>query len=153
AHANWSMVLRTTFVPHIEWSSTYLATFVGILGTSISPYLFFWQAAQEGEEDRKMGRTTVKQRQGATDEELRRSRTDVVTGMFFFKPDHVLHHSHHGGYAERSRTWADYDGPASCRSVAAARRRRSVPAVHAGCDWRRDVRCTRAGGLDRIRHR
>ena len=56
---------------------------VAILGTSISPYLFFWQAAQEVEEERADGRNTVAKRQGATDEELRRARTDVMTGMFF----------------------------------------------------------------------
>ena len=55
---------------------------VGILGTTISPYLFFWQAAQEVEEERSMGRS-LGQRKGATDEETRRQRTDVITGMFF----------------------------------------------------------------------
>jgi hypothetical protein len=44
-------VLRATFVPHIELTSRYIATFVGILGTTISPYLFFWQAGQEVEEE------------------------------------------------------------------------------------------------------
>lgn len=83
AHPDWSAVLRATFVPHVEWSSAYLATFVGILGTTISPYLFFWQAAQEVEEERARGRRTVGQRKGATDAELARSRRDVVTGMFF----------------------------------------------------------------------
>lgn len=83
AHPDWRAVLRSTFVPHIEWSSNYLAAFVGILGTTISPYLFFWQASQEVEEERKMGRRTVREREGATNEELRKSRTDVLTGMFF----------------------------------------------------------------------
>lgn len=83
AHPDWRAVLHSTFVPHFEWSSAYIATFVGILGTTISPYLFFWQAAQEVEEERKKGRQTVEEREGATDEELRRSRTDVMTGMFF----------------------------------------------------------------------
>ena len=83
AHPDWRAVLRSTFVPHVEWSSAYIATFVGILGTTISPYLFFWQASQEVEEERKIGRQTVEEREGATDEELRRSRTDVMTGMFF----------------------------------------------------------------------
>jgi len=54
-----------------------------ILGTTISPYLFFWEASQEVEEERKLGRRTVEEREGATDEELRKSRTDVITGMFF----------------------------------------------------------------------
>jgi Mn2+/Fe2+ NRAMP family transporter len=54
---------------------------VAILGTTISPYLFFWQAAQEVEEERAMGRNLARRR-GATSDELRAARTDVVTGMF-----------------------------------------------------------------------
>jgi NRAMP (natural resistance-associated macrophage protein)-like metal ion transporter len=83
AHPNWSEVLRATFVPHVELSARYISTFVAILGTTISPYLFFWQAAQEVEEERAMGRRTVHSRRGATDEELRAARTDVLTGMIF----------------------------------------------------------------------
>jgi Mn2+/Fe2+ NRAMP family transporter len=83
AHPDWWAVLRSTFVPDIRWSSEYLSVFVGILGTSISPYLFFWQAAQEVEEERADGKNTVAKRRGATDAELRRARTDVLTGMFF----------------------------------------------------------------------
>jgi len=70
-------------VPRVEWSSASLATFVGLLGTTISPYLFFWQASQEVEDDRAKGKRTVKQREGATVKELRVARTDVFTGMFF----------------------------------------------------------------------
>jgi len=83
ARPDWGAVLRATLVPHVEWTNRYLAVFVGILGTTISPYLFFWQAAQEVEEDRAARRRTVRQRRGATDEDLRRVRTDVLTGMFF----------------------------------------------------------------------
>lgn len=83
AHPRWSEVLRATFVPHIQWNSNYLATFLGVLGTTISPYLFFWQASQEVEEERTMGRRTVKSRRGATTEELRAASTDVVTGMAY----------------------------------------------------------------------
>jgi NRAMP (natural resistance-associated macrophage protein)-like metal ion transporter len=83
AKPDWAAVLRSTFIPHIEMSSTYWATLVGIFGTTISPYLFFWQASQEVEEERKEGLVTVKQREGATDAELKHSRNDVVTGMFF----------------------------------------------------------------------
>lgn len=80
---DWGAVLRATFVPRVEWSSDYLATFVGILGTTISPYLFFWQAAQEVEEERAKGLATAEQRRGATCRELREARADVLTGMFF----------------------------------------------------------------------
>ncbi len=83
AHPDWAAVLRATFIPDIRWSREYLAVLVGILGTSISPYLFFWQAAQEVEEERSEGKNTLAKRQGATDVELRRARTDVLTGMFF----------------------------------------------------------------------
>jgi NRAMP (natural resistance-associated macrophage protein)-like metal ion transporter len=79
----WGQVFRATFLPEIHWSREYLAVLVGILGTTISPYLFFWQAAQEVEEERAGGRRTVAQRQGATAAELQHARNDVVTGMFF----------------------------------------------------------------------
>lgn len=83
ARPDWHSVLNATFVPRVEWSSAFLATFVGILGTTISPYLFFWQASQEVENERAQGKRTVKQREGATSKELRVARTDVFTGMFF----------------------------------------------------------------------
>ena len=81
AHPHWSAVLRATFIPHIQWTRDYLAVLVGILGTTISPYLFFWQAAQEVEEDRQRGKATVAQRRGSTNKELRIARKDVLTGM------------------------------------------------------------------------
>jgi len=80
---DWGTVLRSTFIPDIQWTREYLSVLVGILGTTISPYLFFWQAAEEVEEERAEGRHTLAQRKGATDAELRRSRNDVLTGMFF----------------------------------------------------------------------
>ena len=83
AHPDWAAVLKATLIPTIEWNGAYWATLVGILGTTISPYLFFWQAAEEVEEEISMGKVTVKQREGASDGDLRRSRTDVLTGMFF----------------------------------------------------------------------
>ena len=83
AHPDWSAVLRATLVPTVQWSAAYWATLVGILGTTISPYLFFWQAAEEVEEEIASGKSTVEQRQGASHRELRRSRNDVITGMFF----------------------------------------------------------------------
>ena len=81
SHPNWNNVLRATFIPHVEWSKDYISVLVAILGTTISPYLFFWQAAQEVEEDRDHGKTTVAQRKGATNKELRAAKRDVITGM------------------------------------------------------------------------
>jgi NRAMP (natural resistance-associated macrophage protein)-like metal ion transporter len=83
AKPDWTAVLHFTFVPHVEWTRSYISVLVGILGTTISPYLFFWQAAQEVEEERALGRVTLAQRRGATDEELRAGTNDVVTGMLF----------------------------------------------------------------------
>jgi len=83
ARPDWGAVIRATLIPHVEWSGVYWATLVGIFGTTISPYLFFWQASQEVEEEREHGELTVEARKGATDTELRISRNDVVTGMFF----------------------------------------------------------------------
>src|ERR1041385_7871780 len=58
-------------------------TLVAIFGTTITPYLFFWQASQEVEEELKMGRTTVEEREGATDQELKIAEIDVDAGMVF----------------------------------------------------------------------
>jgi NRAMP (natural resistance-associated macrophage protein)-like metal ion transporter len=81
ARPDWAAVVRATFIPHIAWTKEYIAVLVGILGTTISPYLFFWQAAQEVEEDRYHGKTTVAQRRGSTNKELRIAMKDVITGM------------------------------------------------------------------------
>jgi NRAMP (natural resistance-associated macrophage protein)-like metal ion transporter len=83
ARPDWGAVLRATLIPHFESSGKYWATLVGIFGTTISPYLFFWQASQEVEEERRIGRLSLEERRGATDRELRKSRNDVVIGMFF----------------------------------------------------------------------
>jgi NRAMP (natural resistance-associated macrophage protein)-like metal ion transporter len=81
AHVDWKLALRATFIPHLEWSRSFFSVLVAILGTTISPYLFFWQAAQEVEEERALGRNFA-HRRGATREELRACRNDVLAGMF-----------------------------------------------------------------------
>ena len=83
ARPDWLAIARATFLPHLEATPQYIATFVGILGTTISPYLFFWQAGQEVEEERARGKLTVEERAGATDAEVLRSNIDVSVGMFF----------------------------------------------------------------------
>ena len=83
ARPDWTGVARATFWPRFSFTSDYLMTFVGILGTTISPYLFFWQAAEEVEEEKKTGRMTVGRRQGATRKELRAVFKDTVIGMSF----------------------------------------------------------------------
>jgi NRAMP (natural resistance-associated macrophage protein)-like metal ion transporter len=82
ARPDAAQVLWSTFVPTLRFDGKFLTTLVAILGTTISPYLFFWQASQEVEEEISMGRRTLRSRRGATDTELRYAGVDVVTGMF-----------------------------------------------------------------------
>ena len=83
AKPHWREVLWATVIPTMHFDNQYLMTLVAILGTTISPYLFFWQASQEVEEELSMGRETLAQREGATDQELRIAEIDVDVGMFF----------------------------------------------------------------------
>ncbi len=83
ARPDWLEVLRATFVPRPLFTAQYLTTLVAILGTTISPYLFFWEASEEVEEEVQMGRKTLAEREGATDEELRNAAIDTNVGMSF----------------------------------------------------------------------
>lgn len=80
---DWRAVLHDTFIP--SWPKEHNAwqNLVAILGTTISPYLFFWQASQEVEEEKAMGRRMLPQRQGATKREIVDRRLDVGIGTFF----------------------------------------------------------------------
>jgi NRAMP (natural resistance-associated macrophage protein)-like metal ion transporter len=83
ARPHWREVLTGTIIPTIHLDHQYLMTLVAILGTTISPYLFFWQASQEVEEELSMGRTTLEEREGATDTEIKIAEIDVDAGMIF----------------------------------------------------------------------
>src|SRR2546426_7444078 len=82
-HPDWWEACAATVEPSLRWDAAYLATLVGVLGTTISPSLFFWQASQEVEEEKAKGRTTVKEREGATVHELSDAQADVGIGMLF----------------------------------------------------------------------
>ena len=82
AHVDWRHALAVTFLPHLEWSRGFLAVLVAILGTTISPYLFFWQAAQEVEEGRTNSRSLAG-RKSSIAGQLRSARADTMVGMFF----------------------------------------------------------------------
>jgi NRAMP (natural resistance-associated macrophage protein)-like metal ion transporter len=79
----WRTVLHDTFVP--AWPHTHDGRMmvVALLGTTISPYLFFWQSSQEVEEEKASGRREVVLRRGATRSELVNRRIDVGIGTFF----------------------------------------------------------------------
>ena len=81
--ANWGQVLRDTLSPSIPHSSNEWSTLVAILGTTISPYLFFWQTSEEVEEEKAAGQNTLAKRRGATEEELEFRNIDVGVGAFF----------------------------------------------------------------------
>jgi len=83
AGADWGQVLRATLVPSMPHSRDEWAMLVAILGTTISPYLFFWQASEEVEEEKAAGQSTLALRRGATPRELDLRNVDVGVGAFF----------------------------------------------------------------------
>lgn len=76
---HWPTVARDTFLPRIPEMSAW-SMIVAILGTTISPYLFFWQASLEVEEEKAQGRVTVAARRGATEQEMSLRRWDIGAG-------------------------------------------------------------------------
>ncbi len=82
-HPHWGQVLRDAVVPSLPAERTGWATLVAILGTTISPYLFFWQASQEVEEEKARGRRMKVRREGATQDEIVDRKMDVGVGTFF----------------------------------------------------------------------
>ena len=84
AHVHWREALTGILVPRLTWSGTYLTTIVAIFGTTISPYLFFWQASQEAEDQRV---DTTKQplidKHYGAQKEFHRIRADTIVGMAF----------------------------------------------------------------------
>jgi len=82
-HLPWGEALRGVLVPHIEWSAAFATGFVAILGTTISPYLFFWQAAQEIEEEKRHHAKPLYVAPSRAGPEMARIRQDTLVGMVF----------------------------------------------------------------------
>ncbi len=78
----WRVLLRATFVPHVELSSSFLFIITGVLGTTITPYMFFWQASQEVEEEQLQQMTSTAGRPDLSAGFLRNLRIDTIFGMF-----------------------------------------------------------------------
>jgi NRAMP (natural resistance-associated macrophage protein)-like metal ion transporter len=76
-------VLAGSLIPTIRFDPAYIGIVVALLGTTISPYLFFWQASQEVEEQISIGRRHLRQRQGASRFELKYALWDTMAGMVF----------------------------------------------------------------------
>ena len=84
AHIDWLAALHATVLPSIHWSKDYVTTVVAILGTTISPYLFFWQADQEVEEIKRVKRDRpLRVAPEQAQAQLRRLRIDTFVGMGF----------------------------------------------------------------------
>ncbi len=79
-HPNWSLIWKDIFTPQIQFSKEYIFAMVAVFGTSITPYLFFWQASEEVEEG-KLIKNPLRNR--LVHGRIRRMRTDVKTGMIF----------------------------------------------------------------------
>ena len=84
AKVSWSEALAGALIPRIAWNADYFTTIVAILGTTISPYLFFWQASQEAEDQRvdAAKRPLIERHFGAR-REFSRIRADTIVGMAF----------------------------------------------------------------------
>lgn len=80
-HQPWATVLKATFIPHFEFSFAFLFIITGVLGTTISPYMFFWQSSQEVEEEKELG---IKKGDGnpiLPKNFIRDMRLDTIMGM------------------------------------------------------------------------
>lgn len=81
AHLNWNEVMHNAIRPHLDLSRDQIFLICAILGTTISPYLFFWQTSQEVEEQILQGKTTVRARRHTDKADIRSMRIDVWSGM------------------------------------------------------------------------
>ncbi len=81
AHLNWSDVLHRAIAPSIHWTRDQILLICAILGTTISPYLFFWQTSQEVESKILDGKMTIASRQTANPKQIKDMRIDVWSGM------------------------------------------------------------------------
>ena len=79
-HIPWTQVLRSAVAPHLQWSTAYITTVVAVFGTTISPYLFFWQASQELADPLAKPLIDAPQQAPA---QLRRIQLDTYVGMGF----------------------------------------------------------------------
>jgi Mn2+/Fe2+ NRAMP family transporter len=79
----WGQVLRNFAVPDVHFGSQWLSTMVGVLGTTITPYLFYWQSSLMVEEKKAAGETTLASRRGTDARSIGAMHADVNTGMIY----------------------------------------------------------------------
>ena len=84
SHVDWSHVISETFLPHISFDASYVLLVVGVFGTTISPYLFFWQAAEEVEDIADIpDRKSLIDHPAQAPKQLKRVTFDTMFGMGF----------------------------------------------------------------------
>jgi len=83
-HVSWKPVLQGTLIPSLSFSNSYLTALTAVFGTTISPYLFFWQASLEVQEQKAAsGEKPLKQAPRQMPAQLERMRGDTYLGMAF----------------------------------------------------------------------
>jgi len=83
SHGDWTGVLHDSFIPSLPRNNAAWGMLVAILGTTISPYLFYWQSSEEVEEEKARGQLSLRSRRGATPGEIGIRKLDVGIGTFF----------------------------------------------------------------------
>ena len=80
---DWGNLLKSLVIPKMSFDKDEIILITAILGTTVSPYLFFWQTAEEIEEEIVEGKTSIKERRGTNEVEIKKMRKDVWSGMFY----------------------------------------------------------------------
>ena len=82
-HVPWAQAIKGVLIPHVEWTAAFATGLVAILGTTISPYLFFWQAAQEIEEEKRTHSKPLYVAPAKAGPQMARIRQETLVGMSF----------------------------------------------------------------------
>ena len=149
----WAIVAKSLVLPHFSLDGKYLTVIVAVFGTTISPYLFFWQAGEEVENEKEDA--TAKPLIRAPEQalvQMARMQLDTVVGMGLLQHHRTLHHAHDRGDAERPWRHQHSDLISGRRSAAAdrrsvcihglrARHHRNGTACGSGAGRERGLRC------------
>ena len=146
ADVPWATALKSLFIPTIDLTGASAMAMVAILGTTISPYLFFWQAGQEVEEQHRHHAKPLCVSPKTAGPELARIRIDTITGMAFSSLVSLATVCHRGD-AEQPRRYRYRHVGAGRRGAASDRRRVRVCAVRLGNHRHRPAGGAGAGGF------
>ena len=154
AHVSWPAVLHATLLPHLEPTKEYLTALIAVLGTTISPYLFFWQASQEVEEVRNHhGEKPLKRCAIAGGGATRTHSSGHLSGHGILQHRGIFHYLDRRGHASRSRNHRHFDFRASGSGTGTAGGAVRLPAVRLRHRRHRASRGTGARGIRMLRRR